>query len=386
MSLFDQPISRAGTHCEKYDGVNKRFGTEKLLPLWVADMDFAVAEPIKAALTERLEHPIFGYTFPSEELYSALLSWYASRHQWRIDRDKLLLTPGVVPCLAQAVATLTAPSASVLVPTPVYPPFFTVVQKQGRQVIASPLQHTPQGYELDFGHLEQAAKQASMLMLCNPHNPVGRVWRKDELEGLIALALRHNLIVVSDDIHCDLVYAGHTYVPLATLAPPELRLLTLISPSKTFNIPGLNLSALVASHDADKAALRNAFSRAAVNPYNPLTLAAFEAAYRHGQAWLDELMHYLAGNRQWLREAFANVPGICFQPPEATCLIWLNCQGLGMSDAQLRHFFIQQAQLGLNEGISFGAAGAGHMRLNIGTRRALLEQAVNQLRRALAAR
>lgn len=386
MQFFDQPISRAGTHCEKYDGAHKRFGNENVLPLWVADMDFAVAEPIRAALAARLEHPIFGYTFPSEGLYEALLNWYERRHQWRIERSKLLLTPGVVPCLAQAVATLTAPGAKVLLPTPVYPPFFQVVEKQGRQALASPLLPTPKGYQLDFDHLEQAANQASMLMLCNPHNPVGRVWRKDELERLIALALRHNLIVVSDDIHCDLVYTGHTYVPLATLAPPELRLLTLVSPSKTFNIPGLSLSALVASHDADHAALRRAFARAATNPYNPLTLAAFEAAYRDGGAWLNALMAYLAGNRQWLQTALANTHGVSFQPPEATCLVWLNCQALGMEDAELQRFFIQQAQLGLNEGTGFGAGGAGHMRLNIGTRRTLLEQAVAQLHAALAAR
>lgn len=384
MSLFDQPIQRVGSHSEKHDGLSKRFGRTDILPLWVADMDFAVAEPILEALSARLAHPIFGYTFPSEGLYEALLAWYERRHQWRLQRDNLLLTPGVVPCLAQAVATLTKPGAAVLIPTPVYPPFFTVVKNQGRRVIESPLRLSSNGYELDFNHLEQAAANASMLMLCNPHNPVGRVWRKEELERLINLALRHNLVVVSDDIHCDLVYAGHAYLPLATLAPPELRLITLLSPSKTFNIPGLNLSILVASHAADKAQLRTAFSRTAVNPYNPLTLAAFEAAYRHGDNWLDELMLYLDGNRHKLAKAVARMPGIRFEPPEATCLLWLDCQELGLSDVQLRNFFVNQARLGLNEGATFGAGGSGHMRLNIGTRRAVLEQAIQQLTAALS--
>ncbi|HLR16362.1 MAG TPA: PatB family C-S lyase [Alcanivoracaceae bacterium] len=383
MYNFDIPIERTGTHTEKYDSLSKRFGHEDIIPLWVADMDFAVATPILNALEQRSAHPIFGYSFPSEQFYEALFGWYQRRHQWRIDPADVLLTPGVVPTLSATVEALTAPGDTVLVPTPVYPPFFSVVKNHGRHLVESPMLKGAQGYELDFDHLEQAAASARLLMLCNPHNPVGRVWRKEELQRLVTLALRHDLVVVSDDIHCDLVFTGHTYVPLATLAPPELRLITAISASKTFNIPGLNLSAVVTSHAADKKALQRAFRRSAVSPYNPLTLAAVEAAYRDGDTWLEALLKYLEGNSQWLVEAFSSIEGIHCSAPEATCLLWLDGRELGLTDDQLHQFFVQQAKLGLNEGTTFGPGGSGHMRLNFGTRRALLEQAVMQLQEAL---
>lgn len=381
---FDTPIDRTGTACEKWDGRLAKFGRADVIPLWVADMDFAAPPCVQEALAARLAHPVFGYSYPQASLFEALYGWFARRHQWRIDPAQVLLATGVVPSLFAAVQALTEADDAVLVPTPVYPPFFAAVEQSGRRLVQSPLLRGDSGYQLDFDHLEQAAKAgAKMLLLCSPHNPVGRVWREDELTRLIDLALRHRLILVSDDIHCDLTYPGVTHVPLATLAPPELRLLTAISPSKTFNMPGLNLSALVVAQNADRRALKKVFERAHVNPCHPFSLAAFEAAYTDGDAWLDALRAYLAGNRQLVLDFLAAHPAITCQPPEATCLLWLDCHRLGLAPAALRDFFVQQAGLGLNDGDSFGLGGAGFMRLNIGTHRALLQTALAQLGDAL---
>lgn len=380
---FDQPIDRVGSDCEKYDRRLAKFGRADVIPLWVADMDFAAPQVVQDALQKRLDHPVFGYSFASDALFEALYGWYQRRHNWTINAAKLQLMPGVVPSLFTAVAALTEPGDGVLVPTPVYPPFFAAVENNGRQLLTSPLLPTDNGYQLDFDHLEQQAANAKMLLLCSPHNPVGRVWSLAELKQLIDLALRHNLVVISDDIHADLVYPGCQHRPLATLAPPELRLLTAISPSKTFNIPGLNLSALVISHEQDRRAIKRVLRQFHVNPCNPFALAAFEAAYGHGDEWLDTLLEYLDGNRRWVKAEIEQATTIRVQLPEATCLMWLDCQALGLTDSDLRDLFVNKAGLGLNPGSSFGESGSGFMRLNIGTRRALLEQALMQLSQAL---
>lgn len=389
---FDAPIAREQTSCEKYDHRLAKFGRADVIPLWVADMDFAAPPCVQEALQKRLAHPVFGYSFAPDSLFQALTAWFARRHQWQIDPAHLLLTAGVVPSLFAAVQALTEEGAGVIVPTPVYPPFFSAVTQSGRQLIECPLrapseQQHAATYCWDFELLEQQAKRAQLLLLCSPHNPVGRVWQKTELEKIIAIALRHNLVVVSDDIHCDLVLpvSGNDkpkHIPLATLAPKELRLISCISPSKSFNIPGLNLSALVASHDSDKRKIQQLFARLHVNPFNPLSLTAFEAAYANGESWLEALLSYLSGNQAWVLNELASTSIRC-TPAQATALMWLDCRALGMTSAQLSHFFVNQAGLGLNDGVSFGDNGAGFMRLNIGTQRAKLQQAMQQLREAL---
>lgn len=382
---FDTHIDRVGTQCEKYDGRKRVFGRDDVLALWVADMDFAAPACVREALARRMQHPVFGYSFAANEVLDSLCGWFERRHRWRIDAAQLMLTAGVVPSLFACVNALTDEGDAILVPTPVYPPFFTAVTSNHRRLVQSPLLETDDGYCLNLEHLEREAKAgAKMLVLCNPHNPVGRVWRPDELRQLIDLALRYAMIVVSDDIHCDLVYAGHTYTPLATLAPPELRLITAVSPSKTFNIPGLNLSGLVVSHASDKAAIETVFARAYVNIHNPLSLTAFEAAYTHGDAWLDSLLNYLDGNRRWMHKALNHLDGVETQLPEATCLMWLNCRSLALNDTDLARFFIDQAQVGLNPGYSFGEGGESFMRLNFGTQRRVLEKAWAQLKAAMA--
>lgn len=388
---FDTPIDRTQTHCEKYDSRLAKFGRGDVIPLWVADMDFAAPPCVQQALSERLAHPVFGYSFAPDSLYESLYGWFERRHGWKINPSQLMLTLGVVPSLFASIQALTEKGDGVIVPTPVYPPFFSAVEKSERKLIVSPLKETSSDYSFDFELLEQQAVEAKMLLLCSPHNPVGRVWREDELQHLIELALRHDLIIVSDDIHCDLILrpapsAQHSaparHTPLATLAPKELRLITCVSPSKTFNIPGLNLSALTASHAADKKAIQQVFGKLHINPFNPLNMTAFEAAYAGGDAWLDALLVYLTNNQNFVLDNLKSTPIQC-QPSEATALMWLDCRALNLSNQQLTEFFVQQAGLGLNDGFSFGAGGDGFMRLNIGTQKAVLEQALAQLTQAL---
>lgn len=381
---FDTPIERSGSGAIKYDLRLERFGRADIMPLWVADMDFAAPACVRQALAERLNHPIFGYSQAQERLYESLFGWFARRHSWHIDPAQLMLTPGVVPSLYAAVQALTNPGDAVLVPSPVYPPFLSAVTQTGRRLIQSPLLETQTGFGFDFEHLEQQAAEAKMLLLCSPHNPAGRIWSTDELNRLIDIALRHELVLVSDEIHCDLSYPGNKHICLARLAPPELRLLTAISPSKSFNIPGLNLSALVTAQETDRKALEGYFERQHLSPFNPLSMTAFTAAYEQGDAWLDSLRDYLAGNRALVAELLAREPRIRCHLPEASCLLWLDCRGLGLKPKVLRDFFIHQAGLGLNDGPSFGQGGEGFMRLNIGTQRKVLETAMRQLAGALA--
>lgn len=380
---FDCPIDRTHSHCEKYGSRLARFGRADVIPLWVADMDFAAPPCVQKALAERLAHPVFGYSFAPDSLYESLYGWFERRHQWRINPAQLMLTSGVVPSLFATIQALTAKGDGVIVPSPVYPPFFHAVEKSDRTLIISPLKKTARGFSFDLELLEQQASQAKMLLLCSPHNPVGRVWREEELSQLLELALRHNLIIASDDVHCNLVYEGYQYIPLARIAPSELRLITYISPSKTFNISGLNLSALAASHTADKNAIQQVFGKLPIKPFNPLNMTAFEAAYTGGDTWLDALLVYLASNQELVFNGLKNTPIQCHKS-EATALMWLDCRALGLKNNQLTEFFVQQAGLGLNDGFSFGAAGDGFMRLNIGTQKAVLKQAIAQLINALS--
>lgn len=384
---FDLPYDRRGTLSDKFDARAQVFGRSDVLPLWVADMDFAAPAPVLSAIHARLTHPIFGYTGADPRLLDAIVAWFEGRHGWRIDEARLSLAPGVVASLYACVQALSEEGDTIIVPSPVYPPFFGAVEASGRALVTSPLVAGEHGMTFDLQAIEDSARAgAKMLLLCSPHNPVGRVWRESELRALIDIAVRYGVTIVSDDIHADLVFPGHRHIPMATLAPPELRLVTAIAASKTFNIPALQMSALVFSHAEDQRALTQVFQRRGGVPVHPLTHAAVLAAYTECGPWLDALLVYLDGNRRWLHTQIETMEGITAALPEATCLTWLDARGLGLAPAALRRFFIEDARLGLNEGRSFGTAGAGFMRMNFGTQRAVLEQAVELLRAALARR
>lgn len=384
---FDQQIDRTNTGSVKFDARGKVFGTEDVLPMWVADTDFAAPDEVVQALIARAGHPVYGYSLFPDTLYEAMIDWYAQRHDWHIERDWIMLAPGVVPSLHAVALTFAAEGEGVIIQPPVYPPFFSAATKTARRLVINPLVRVDGEYRMDLDHLEHCASQARILALCSPHNPVGRVWREDELRALLEIARRHELLILSDDIHCDLTFAGHPHRMLATLAGEDDRIITAVAPSKTFNIAGMGLSALVVPDPGHRQLLQRTFERMHMEPANPFSIVAFEAAYRHGGPWLDALLDYLQGNVDLACAFLADqVPEIRVDRPDGTYLLWLDCSALGLDDAQLKEFFIREARVGMNPGSSFGDAGSGYMRLNIGTRRAVVEQALERLARAVRTR
>lgn len=381
---FDCVIGREDTASVKWDARQSQFGRADVQPLWVADMDFAAPDEVTQALVARAAHPVYGYSLYPDALFEALADWLQTRHGWTIERDWVLWAPGVVPSLFAAVQAFTQPGEWVIVQPPVYHPFFSAVADTGRRLIENPLRIEDGRYRLDLDHLEQCAGQARLLLLCSPHNPVGRVWEAGELEAVLAIARRHGLVVLSDEIHHDLVYPGQRHRLLATLADEPTDIVTAVAPSKTFNIPGLGLSALIVPNSAHRAALNRVFGQLHVSASNPFSTAAFIAAYRHGGPWMDALMAYLAGTRDYVLDFVdQRLPGIRAIRPEGTYLIWLDCRGLGLDDAALQAFFVNKARVGMSPGALFGTGGSGFMRLNIGAPRAVIAEALERIAAAL---
>lgn len=381
---FDHFISRHGTGSLKYDARREVFGREDVIPLWVADMDFAVPEPVQRALMQRAAHPVYGYTVFPPSLHEALIRWQDARHDWHIRHESILFCPGVVPSLHACIMALSRPGDGVIVQPPVYAPFLSAPEICGRKLLLNPLKLEDGRYTFDLDGLERCAKEGGrLLVLCSPHNPVGRVWQREELQALLAVCERNDIAVVSDEIHADLIYPGFEHVPLASLSS-NVKVVTAVAPSKTFNIPGLGLSALVVPDAEDRTAITKAFDTLHVSASNPFGIAAFEAAYREGAPWLDELMVYLAGTRDMV-SAFLHqhLPQIRMIEPEGTYLLWLDCRAMDMNDKKLKEFFVQKAGVGLSPGVMFGMQGSGFMRMNIGAPRRVIQQASENIAAAM---
>ncbi|HEX8874400.1 MAG TPA: PatB family C-S lyase [Nitrosospira sp.] len=388
---FNSIVDRSGTASLKYDGRQSMFGAAGVIPLWVADMDFAAPPAVTQALARRAAHPVYGYTLYPDSLYESLISWLRRRHGWQVHREWIMMCPGVVPSLHAAVAAFAEPGAPVIVQPPVYFPFFSSVTSTGRKLILNPLRLENGGYTIDFDDLERCAEGgARLLVLCSPHNPVGRVWSKQELGQILELARKHDMVIFSDEIHADLVYPGnehHTLAMLAQSGAGNVPVMTAIAPSKTFNIPGLNLSALIVPDPQCRRKLARIFDTLHVSASNPFSIAAFEAAYREGDAWLDELLVYLGQTRDFVRGYLAeHIPQIGLVEPEGTYLLWLDCRvlkhELGIDDVQLRHFFVHEAGVGMSPGTLFGEIGSGFMRMNIGAPRQVIGPALENMRKA----
>lgn len=378
---FDTPIPRENTNSVKFDGRQYYFGTTDVTPLWVADMDFAVPECVTRALQERINHPVFGYTLYPESLYQSIIDWFERRHQWKIERDWILMAPGVVPSLFAAVQAFANKGEGVIVQPPVYFPFFSAVTTNNRKLILNPLRETNGHYEIDFAHMEACAQQgAKLLMLCSPHNPVGRVWTGQELLDVLRIARQYDLTILSDDIHADLIFSESSHIMLGRLAQPGDKIVTTIAPNKTFNIPGLGLSALIIPNVEQRNAMKHMFETLHMGNTNPLSIVAFEAAYREGDAWLNALMKYVEETRDFVADFLhKNIPQIKMMKPEATYLLWLDCRTLGMTDPQLRDFFVKQCKVGMNPGTVFGEGGNGFMRMNIGAPRSLIQESLARI-------
>lgn len=381
---FDQIISREDTGSLKYNARQALFGRADIIPMWVADMDFATPFAITRTLTERAKNPIYGYTDFPDSLYDSLINWLKRRHDWEIKREWIMMCPGVVPTLHAAVMAYSELGESVIVQPPVYFPFFSAVTNTGRQLIKNTLLLKNGRYTIDFDHLEQCAENARMLLLCSPHNPVCRVWQLDELKRILEIAKKYNLVIFSDEIHADLIYPEYKHHMLATLAGPADNILTAVAPSKTFNIPGLGLSALVVPDATRRKAINKAFDTLHVSAANPFSIAAFEAAYNEGEAWLEALLAYLKETRDFIAGYLtAHLPKIKLIAPEGTYLLWLDCRDLNMTDSELKHFFVHKAGLGLSSGTLFGEGGSGFMRMNIGAPKQVITNALVNITKAL---
>lgn len=386
MAEFDRIIERRGSECAKWDDADALFGARDVLPMWVADMDFAAPPQVLDALHQRVDHAVFGYESSRHDgAFAAVTAWLQRRHGWQVEPEWLATTSGVVSGIHLAVQSFTEPGDGVIIQPPVYHPFFDCVRNHGRKLVENPLRLENGRYRFDLEDLERKAAGARLLILCSPHNPVGRVWEREELEAVAAIAERHGLLVISDEIHGDLIFQPHRLFPFGTLKgiSPD-RVITFLAPSKTFNLAGLAASIAVIPDPE----LRSRFVRnqrtLGVGKSNLLGLVALEAAYRFGEPWLERLLAYLEDNARHLAAvARREWPGIGVDVPEGTYLAWLDCRQLGLAEDELHRLFFQQARVALNRGSQFGREGSGYMRLNFGTPRALLDEGVQRITGAL---
>lgn len=374
---FDKTIDRRATNSYKWDSA-----PEGVLPMWVADMDFRTAPAIIDALQKRVAHGIFGYTRVPDAYYDAVTSWFSRRHGWDIDREWIIYTSGVVPAVSAVIKALTVPGDKVIVQTPVYNCFFSSIRNNGCEIVSNPLRRTADTYEMDFDALERCAAdpRAKVMLLCNPHNPAGRVWTPDELTRLGNICLRNGVTVVADEIHCELVYQGFKYTPFASLSDAFLhRSVTCVSPSKAFNIAGLQIANIVAFDNDLRSRIDKAININEVCDVNPFGVAATIAAYNEGEEWLNQLVDYLHGNYEAMAEfCRRELPEFPITRLEGTYLVWMDCSSLGMPSDALEHALLEDARLWLNAGTMYGAEGEGYMRWNITCPRSVMLDGLNR--------
>lgn len=381
---FDSVVDRRQTESSKW----RKYPAD-VLPLWVADMDFPSPPAVVRALRERAEHPFYGYGNEQPEFFEVIVDRLQKRFGWRVSAEAILHLPGVIPGFNLACRAVAAPGDGLLLQTPMYPPILRAPVNCGFTREEAPLGRAAGGrYEIDFDVFRSAiSERTRIFLLCNPHNPVGRVWERTDLSRIAEICLERNLMIIADEIHCDLVYAGHQHVPIASLGPEiERRTITLMAPSKTFNLPGLKSSIAI----IPDATLREKFVASQldlVRAVNVFGYVATLAAYRDGQPWLDDLLRYLEANRDFLARYVADkLPGITMTKPEGTYLAWLDCRAATLPKDDPFTFFLERAKVALNDGAMFGTPGQGFARLNFACPRALLTEGLERMRRALASR
>ncbi|WP_276871914.1 MalY/PatB family protein [Allofournierella massiliensis] len=384
---FDTVVDRSKNNAAKYDERIKKFGTDKVIPLWIADMDFKSPQPVIDALTARAQEGIWGYTSRPASYFEAICNWQQRRHGWTIDRSLVSWSLGVVPALSMLVKLFTPEGSKVLIQTPVYGEFYDVTEAWNRTVVENKLVEKDGKWTVDWEDFEAKLPQVSMFLLCSPHNPLGIVWTREELTRMTDLCRKYGVLMVSDEIHSDLVFHGKTHIPTASLSEQvACEVISCISGTKTFNLAGLQASTTVFPNMRMKELYDKAWMNMDIHRNNAFSLTAMEAAFNEGEEWLDQLLEYIDGNFNFIRDyCAAHIPQIKPNLPDATYLVWLDCRELGMSNEELRRFMIEKAGLGLNEGWSFGRSLNGFMRLNAACSRKVLEQAMKQLEEAVQA-
>jgi len=382
MSFSFEAVDREGTYTTKYDDAFKKFGTDDLLPLWVADMDLASPPCVTEALQHRAAHPLYGYTTYPKRYYDAIEKWYARQYNWQTVHEWIVPCYGVVPSINFAIEALSKEGEGVIVQTPIYPPFIASVKHRKRKVLENALLYRNGRYEIDFEDFESKAKEAVLFLLCSPHNPTGRAWQEWEIERMIEICAAYNVVIVSDEIHGDIVY-GRRHRSIGSFEKGKERCIVLNAPSKTFNVAGLNTSFAIIPDGRIRRAYMLEQNRSGITNGNPFGIEALMAAYEEGDAWLAALKAHLESNIAYVRH-FLQTHALPIAPvtTEATFLMWLDCSQMGLSQEALVDFFIHRAKLGLNDGVSFGKNGNGFMRLNVGTSKEVLERAMSRLQKA----
>lgn len=388
MYNFDKVIERRGTASVKWDQVETMFGQADILPMWVADMDFEAPPAAIEAMKERAAHGIFGYTYRSPSYLEAVASWQERRHQWSFDRDWIVGCPGVVTALSILVELLTEPGDNVMIQVPVYHPFYRIISSHGRNIVANQLELTESGrYELNLAEMERQIieDKVKILILCHPHNPVGRVWTKEELTEIGNLCVKHGVFVLSDEIHGDIVYKGHKHIPFASLSDAIAKqTVACIAPSKTFNIAGLHSSLAIIADPELRERFNFRLQTFAISMENCFAQVAVEACYRQGEPWLEELLAYLQQNIDVMEQFVADqLPGVKMYRPEGTYLAWFDCREISTDSEVLKDLMFNKARVAFNEGSMFGAEGAGFLRVNFGTPRSLLLEGLERFEKAL---
>jgi cystathionine beta-lyase len=383
---FDKLIPREDTACYKYDWREKVFGNGEVIPMWVADMDFATPPFVLEAIGNRLKHPVLGYSFRPESTYQSIINWLQRRHRWNVEKEWVGFTPGVVPALNFAILALTEPGDKVIIQTPVYFPFYSAVRDHNRELVLNPLVLENGRYSMDFAQLRSAIdSRTKVLILCSPHNPTGNVWRESELRELAAICLENNITIISDEIHADVVYPGNKHIPTAILSKEIADItLTLMAPSKTFNFAGLATSFMISSNAGLLKKVSHYSEKLHVGMGNIFGNIAMEAAFDEGDEWLEELIGYLTKNVSITREFINNeMPGVHLIEPESTFLLWIDFRELRIPHKKLVKLMIDTAGLGLSDGRLFGTDGEGFQRMNIGCTSAIVEEAMLRMKRAL---
>ena len=384
---FDETIERRGTNSYKWD-ITK---DGNILPMWVADMDFRTCPAITDALKKRVEHGIFGYTLVPDSYYDTITSWFERRHQWHIEKEWIIYTQGVVPALSCCLKALTLPGDKVLVQTPVYNCFFSSIKNTGCEIVENELRRVGnETYEIDFDDFERkcADEKTSTFILCNPHNPAGRVWTREELERMGTICKKHNVTVIADEIHCEIVMPGHVYTPFASISPEmQHECITLCSPTKAFNIAGLQIANIICANDSLRRRINRAININEVCDVNPFGVIALQAAYNEGEEWLNQLNQYLWENYQLVKDFFsAELPQVRVTRLEGTYLVWLDILGLELSSQEAHEHLLHEGKVFLCSGTLYGQrAGQGFLRLNIACPRQRLLEGLKRIARTLSA-
>ncbi|MGL4913441.1 MAG: MalY/PatB family protein [Romboutsia sp.] len=383
---FDAVIDRSNNYAAKWSEMDKKYGTNDLLPMWIADMDFKAAPCIIDALKERLDQGIYGYTTRPTSYNESIVNWVDRRYGWKIKPEWLMFSPGVIPAISMIINELTNENDKIMIQEPVYSPFNSVVKQNKRELVISPLVKLEDGnYVMDYEDIEAKIKDVKMFILCNPHNPVGRVWSKEELKRLGDICLKHNVLVISDEIHSDIILKNNKHIPFGSISEEFAQnSITCMAPTKTFNIAGLQTSQVILPNEKHYKILDDAFIRIDIRRNNSFSLVATEAAYNKGEEWLEDYLEYLEENIDFaINYINEKIPSLKVKKPEGTYLLWVDFSETGLSNEEISKALVEKGRVALNAGESFGIGGSGYQRINLACPRSMVEEGLNRIRKAI---